>query len=198
MIRRIVLGAAMALALATSSVALADDDEHPYRPDISSSLSTPFRLGFGLDVGVPSGAALGLAINPKLDWLRLQLSVTYALAPGGRVSLQLDPMALAPHCPVGLFGDVQAGFVGQGSVPGHSADLPSAGYDYVNLYGGLRLGAPNGFHWNFEVGPTYAHVATSNFQVVAKGNSSGLTIGNPTANGWIIPTFVTGFTVVWP
>jgi hypothetical protein len=160
----------------------------------------PARVGFGMDVGVPSGAAVGLVANPGLDWVRLQASLTYDyLSFGGRGSLQLDPFALLPNLPIGLFADVQGGFQPMASIPGH-ADLPSVGLDYVNLYGGLRLGKPNGFHWNFEAGPTYLHVATSNFQAVVNqvSNSNGLVLGNPTVNGWLVPTAITGFTVVWP
>lgn len=159
----------------------------------------PLRLGFGMDIGVPSGGALGLVVHPKLDWVSASAAVTYnGLAPGGRLAVKLDPLALLPNCWVGLFADLQGGFAGQGTIPGHS-DLPSVGYDYFNAYGGLRLGKPNGFHWNFEVGPTYMHVATSNFQsVLSNTGASSLVVGNPTVDGWFVPTFMTGFEVVWP
>jgi hypothetical protein len=172
-----------------------------YHPDLSAPVSHPFRVGFGMDFGLPAGVALGLVLNPKLDWLRLEASVTYNyLSFGGRGSVQLDPMALLPNCPVGLFADLQGGFSPTSNIPGH-ADLPQVGYDYFNAYGGLRLGKPNGFHWNFEFGPTYMHVATNNFQAALNKNGAGvngLTIGNPTVNGWVVPTFETGFAVVWP
>jgi hypothetical protein len=161
----------------------------------------PFRMGFGMDLGVPSGAAVGLVVNPGLDWVRAQASLTYDyLSFGGRGSLQLDPFALLPNCPIGLFADVQGGFQPEANIPGKS-DLPAVGFDYVNLYGGLRLGKPNGFHWNFEAGPTYMHVSTRNFQSIVNqaGSGSGnLVLGNPQVNGWLVPTFETGFTVVWP
>lgn len=168
----------------------------------TTAAADPLRVGFGMDVGVPSGGAVGVVVNPGLDWARLQASLTYDyLAFGGRGSLQLDPFALLPNCPIGLFADVQGGFQPEASIPGHS-DLPGVGFDYVNLYGGLRLGKPNGFHWNFEVGPTYLHVSTKNFQSVLNqvnnSNLNGLVLGNPTVDGWFVPTFSTGFTVVWP
>ena len=157
----------------------------------------PLRVGFGMDLGVPSGIALGVVVHPKIDWVSTELSLTHnVLAFGGRLSVKLDPIALKPNFPIALFADFQGGFAGNGSIPGHS-DLPTLGYDYLNIYGGLRLGRPNGFHWNIEVGPTYMHVASGNFQSVV-GNTSGLTVGNPTVNGWIVPTFTTGFEVVWP
>ncbi len=190
--RKFLFAAISVVALtATADSAFADD-----RPN-------RFHMGFGMDLGVPSGAAVGVVVNPGLDWARLQASLTYNyLTFGGRGSLQLDPFALIRDrrggIPFGLFADVQGGFYPQANVPGHS-DLPSVGYDYLNLYGGIRLGRPNGFHWNFEAGPTYMHVATGNFQsVLNNAGVSGLKIGNPTVDGWFVPTFSTGFTVVWP
>lgn len=183
--RKILFSLAACVIMLTSSLAMADQ---------------PVRLGFGMDLGVPSGAAVGVVVNPKLDWVRLQASLTYDyLSFGGRGSLQLDPFALLPNLPIGLFADIQGGFQPTANIPGHS-DLPSIGFDYLNLYGGLRLGKPNGFHWNFEAGPTYLHASTSNFQsvVAQSGSSNGLMLGNPTVDGWITPTFMTGFTVVWP
>lgn len=178
---------AMTLALLCFSVsASAEETKHPV------------RVGFGMDLGVPSGVALGVVVHPKIDWLSAQASLTHnVLNFGGRLSVKLDPLALKPNLPIGLFFDAQGGFAAQGNIPGHS-DLPSLGYDYLNLYGGLRLGKPNGFHWNFEVGPTYLHASTDNFQAVLKSGTPGLSVGNPTVNGWVTPTFVTGFEVVWP
>ena len=185
-----IVGCLLGLAVATACATAAAD---------------PLRVGFGMDVGVPSGGAVGVVVNPGLDWARLQASLTYDyLSLGGRGSLQLDPLALLPNCPIGLFADVQGGFQPEANIPGGHSDLPSVGFDYVNLYGGLRFGKPNGFHWNFEAGPTYMHVSTGNFQSVlnnvsGSGNTlSNLKVGNPTVDGWFVPTFSTGFTVVWP
>ena len=98
------------------------------------------------------------------------------------------------HSHVGLFFDLQGGFAARETFKG---DVPAFGYDYLNTYLGLRLGKASGFHWNVEVGPTYMHVNTSNFASITGANSS-LTLGNPTVNGWIFPTFETGFGVVFP
>lgn len=165
--------------------------------DVASA--DPIRLGGGMDIGVPSGAAVGVVLNPGVDWVRLQTSLTYDyLAFGGRQSIQLDPFALLPNCPFGVFADAQVGFQPNASIPGH-ADLPQVGFDYLNLYGGLRFGKPNGFHWNVEMGPTYMHITTNNFQSVLNNTgTTGLVVGNPQVNGWIMPTVETGFTVVWP
>lgn len=158
----------------------------------------PVAIGVGSDLGIPSGYSLGLVVHPGTDAISLQPSLTYnALNFGGRLSLKLDPMALAHNVPVGLFLDFQGGFAASGTVPGHASDLPSVGYDYVNTYLGLRLGKARNFHWNFEVGPSYLHMTTGNFQSVVNSGSS-VTVGNPSANMWAIPTFVTGFEVSWP
>lgn len=185
--RNTILGIAMLMAISASAQA----DDKPAKHQ--------FRAGFGMDLGVPSGVALGFVVHPASDWLTLQASVTYnAMAPGGRLSLQLDPFGLLPNCPIGLFVDVQGGFAAQGSLV-FMPNSPSVGYDYVNFYGGLRFGKPNGFHWNIEVGPTYMHVNTDNFQSWANSQfAQAFTVGNPTAQGWVLPTFMTGFEVMWP
>lgn len=178
----------LALVIALLSISsVASADEHP------------LRLGFGADVGVPSGVAIGMVVHPKIDWVSAQLSLTHnAINFGGRASVKLDPLALKPNIPIGLFFDLQGGIAGRGNVPG-TTDFPTVGYDYVNFYGGLRLGKPNGFHWNFEVGPSYLVINTRNFQdTVNKSRLGTLTISDPTVSAWLIPTFVTGFEVVFP
>lgn len=176
----------------------------------------PVRAGFGVDVGVPSGAAVGAVITPATDAVRARISLTYDyLALGGRLSLQLDPMALIQvqheayingrhvywsghDFPFGIFADIQGGFQPLAAIPGHD-DLPHVGFDYVNLYGGLRFGNPHGFQWDIEAGPTYIHAMTRNFQsVVSNAGVNGLVLGNPTVNGWVSPTVITGFQLVFP
>ena len=189
----------LTLALTCASgVAVADDATNTaYHPDISGSYNK-FRIGFGADLGFPSAASVGLVIHPKVDWLVLQPSITYnGLAFGGRFSLKLDPFGLVPRLPIGLFADFQAGFAGQGDLPGHS-NFPSLGYDYLNFYGGLRLGRPNGFNWVIELGPSYLHFNTSNFQSAINNAGSNIIIANPVVNGWVSPSFITGFQVVFP
>ena len=158
----------------------------------------PVRVGFGADLGVPSGASLGVVVHPATDMVSLQPSLTYnGLGFVGRLALKLDPMALARNLPVGLFLYFQGGFATNGTVPGHSSDLPSVGYDYFNAYLGLRLGKARNFHWLLEAGPSYMHVTTGNFQSVV-GSGTSAVVGNPTANAWLLPTFTTGFEVQWP
>jgi hypothetical protein len=177
-----------ALIMSIAPSAMADSEPPPH----------PLRVGFGMDIGVPSGAALGIVVHPKIDTVTVQLALTYnAMAFGGRASVKLDPLALFPNVPIALFADVQGGLTGQGKVPTLS-DYPSLGYGYLNFYGGLRLGKPNGFHWNFEAGPSYIHATTDGFQAYASKNvSNKLTVSNPTVSAWVTPTFVTGFQICW-
>ncbi len=156
-----------------------------------------WALGFGMDLGIPSGATLGFVVHPSVDWVSIEASFAEnVLSPGGRLSVKFDPFALLPRLPIALFADVQGGFFGKGNIPGHAADLPSLGYQYANFYVGLRLGRAQDFHWFFEAGPTFLNLSTSNFQsIVPKTN--GLTVNDPTARVWATPTFVTGFEVSW-
>jgi hypothetical protein len=156
-----------------------------------------WRLGPSLDVGVPSGITLGIVFNPWVDWVRLGAGLSdNVLHTGGRFSLQLDPMALMPRLPIGLFGDFQAGGFSKGSIPGHSADLPTVGYTYESLMAGLRLGRPGaGFKFVLEAGTTHLNVSSGNFASVVNNNgggSSGLTIGDPKVSGWASPAFDLG------
>lgn len=187
--KKILSGASLVLAVVSTSFSVSATEPVPH----------PLRLGFGIDIGAPSGVALGLVVHPKIDWVSAQLSVTHnAINFGGRGSVKLDPLAIFPNLPIGLFGDLQAGIAGRGNVPSVS-EAPPLGYNYVNLYGGLRLGKPNGFHWNFEAGPSYLVAKTSDFQgFVSKNTSGDVRVSNPTVSAWITPTFITGFEVVWP
>jgi hypothetical protein len=188
------LTAVSATLVCMSASALADEVVTP--PPVVVANPHPVRVGFGMDLGVPSGISVGVVVHPKVDWLSVEGSFTEnVLSPGGRLSLKLDPLALLPRVPVGVFFDLQGGFFGRGTIPGHS-DLPSIGYDYVNTYFGLRLGKAQNFHWLIEAGPSYLAFNSSNFQSVVK--SSSVLVGNPSVTGWVTPTFVTGFEVVWP
>ena len=180
------LASLVAGTLCISNIAFADENK--------------FRIGFGADLGVPSGIEIGVVVHPMVDWVSTELSFTEnVLSPGGRASVRLDPMALLPKFPLGLFVDIQGGFFGQGTVP-TKPNWPSLGYDYLNFYGGIRLGRATGFNWVFEAGPTYMHATTGNFQSIIPTNvtTSNLVIGNPSVSGWAMPTFMTGFQVVWP
>lgn len=158
----------------------------------------PLRLGFVADLNLPAGAGLGIVAHPKEDWAAPSLSLTYnGLSFGGRLGVKIDPLALKPRIPIGVFIDEQIGFMAQGNVPGHSSDLPSVGYDYWNNYLGLRLGRPNNFYFFIEGGPSYVAAHTGNFQTVVP-STKGLTVSDPSVSGWLVPTFGLGFTAVWP
>lgn len=185
--RKMIFTSIVMASLAISSISFADGKEK----------KNPFRYGFGMDAGIPSGVSVGFILHPKIDWASAQASITHnALAFGGRLSAKLDPIAYDPRIAAGLFLDLQLGFNGQGNIPGQS-DLPSVGYTYFNTYAGVRLGKPNGFNWIIEAGSTYMNIGTSNFQSFASKHSKDLTVSNPTISGWVFPTFITGFSVVW-
>lgn len=179
-------GAALVTALLVSSVASADEE------------SRVIRLGLGADVGVPSGASIGIVACDNYCAFRAQVSMTYnAMSLGGRASIKLDPLALFPRNPVGLFFDLQGGITGQGSIPG-TTNLPPLGYDYLNFYGGLRFGRAKGFNWIIEAGPTYIIANTSNFTHYVNNNgTSNVVSSNPVVKAWVAPTFVTGFQIVF-
>lgn len=159
----------------------------------------PWHVGGEFSLGFPSGASLGVVVNPKLDWVQLgaYLDYNYVAPFGGKLSLKLDPLALLPDVPIGIFGDLQAGIFPEGKIPGHS-DVPGVGYSFESFLGGLRLGKATGFRWNFEFGESHLNVHTSNFQsVVSSNNASGTVIfGNPHASGWV-PGFSTGFELLF-
>jgi hypothetical protein len=179
-------GASLVTALMISSVASADDE------------SRVIRIGLGADVGVPSGASLGIVACDNACAFRAQVSMTHnAMGLGGRASIKADPLAFIPKNPIAIFFDLQGGIASQGKIPG-TTNLPPLGYDYLNFYGGLRFGRAKGFHWVLEVGPTLLVANTSNFQHYADNNgTTNVKVSNPTVTAWIVPTFVTGFEVVW-
>jgi hypothetical protein len=95
---------------------------------------------------------------------------------------------------------LQGGWFPTAAIPGHSSSLPSFGYDYFNMLGGLRFGRAYNFHWLLEAGPVVMHMKTSNFQSVVSPSSfspTGLTLGNPSANVVAFPAVLTGMEVVW-
>lgn len=200
--------AAPLLAGETAGATVGTVPQTPIAPPVFLSDTPPkphsrykFRIGFGFDFGAnPAPLALGVVMHPGVDWVSVEAALTEnVLSPGGRLSLRLDPFAAAfPRLPVGLFGDVQGGFAPRGNIPGH-ADLPSIGYDYLNLYGGLRFGRASAFNWVIEMGPSFLHATTDRFQSVLNSNGapSGLTVANPVVNGMVSPTFLTGFQLVF-
>lgn len=179
------------LVLAASAPSLAhaqaDDQASAYHPDASAHRRHRW-LGVQLDVGVPDGAALGLVVRPRVEWLRLELAGTYnGLAPGMRLGATLDPVSfgIAPTL------TAEAGFAMQGTVPDRS-DLPSLGYDYLNLHLGVEFGKRD--YWRFFVhaGPSFVHASTENFSSITSG-AHDLQLGEPTADAWLLPTAKLGF-----
>jgi hypothetical protein len=159
-----------------------------------------FHVGVGFVLGIPSGVGLGVVANPFIDWLRLGASFQEnVLSPGARFSIQVDPMALRPNLPIGVFIDGQYGFFVPGNVPGHAGDFPAIGYSYESLLGGLRLGKAHGFQFDLEAGYSHIGVTSRNFQETVSKNAvdiGGLTLANPTASVWA-PSIQLGFTYLW-
>src|SRR5271156_5165159 len=94
--------------MGTVGLALADNpaeagyiSPNEYRPMIvNTTPHYPFKLGPTFDLGLPSGAALGLQLRlPSLPWFKVNGAVTYTLAPGLRAGIMLDPINF-PVAPV--------------------------------------------------------------------------------------------------
>lgn len=103
-------------------------------------------LGATLDMGLPDGLMLGVAVRP-LSWLRLQASGgTNAISPGVRtgVSLRL-PQRVSPSLSidVGKYFEGNANGVLRtvgGSGYRDSSTASKIGYEFVNLRGGIEFG----------------------------------------------------------
>jgi hypothetical protein len=148
-------------------------------------------VGVQFDLGVPDGAALGVVVRPKVNWLRLNLSGTYnGLAPGLRGGFTFDPIKF----PIAPTLTLEGGKAFNGNIPGHH-DLPSFGYDYLNLHLGMEFGNRDRWRLFLQAGPTWMHITTSNFASVLGSNEADLTVGNPTANVALVPTAKLGFAI---
>jgi hypothetical protein len=142
-------------------------------------------FGMSMDLGVPDGAALGLVVRPRFDWLRLGAAVTYnAMAPGARLGVTIDPIAF----PIGPTLTIEGGHYWPGSVPGVK-DSPSIGYNYANFHVGLETGNRATFRFFLRGGASYLDLSTAHFQ--SGSSSSG--IGNPSYSGWLAPSGKLGF-----
>jgi hypothetical protein len=142
-------------------------------------------FGLSMDVGVPDGAALGLSVRPKVDWLRLGASFTYnGMGPGFRGSLTLDPI----RYPIAPTFTVEGGHAFPGQVPGVS-NSPALTYNYANLHLGLEVGNRETFRFFLRGGVSWLDLGTSNFQ--AMSGMSGL--GDPSYKGWLAPSGKLGF-----
>jgi hypothetical protein len=137
-----------------------------------------------MDVGVPDGAALGLVVRPRFDWLRVSGAVTHnAMAPGMRAGVTLDPIAF----PIGPTLTVEGGHYWGGKLPMVS-DSPAVAYNYANFHFGLEVGSRAAFRFFLRGGVSWLDVSTAHS---ATGGSSG--IANPSYSGWLAPSGKLGF-----
>lgn len=156
------------------------------------------RLGFDLMFGAaPDPVNLDLTVNPFEDMLVPRVGISYnAITPGLVLGLRLDPLAYFSRLPIGLIGDLSGGWFSQGSPPSVSNGM-KVGYNYYSLMGGLRLGRPTGFHWDFLVGSSWTNLSTSGFAAQLTSLPPGVTVGDPSGKLQVTPTFLTGFGVNW-
>src|ERR1700722_10821786 len=100
----------MAATMCVSVSAMADD-----APAFNSD--NHFRLGMSADLGIPSGATLGIQVRlPYVPWTKIGVAGTYLLAPGGRGNILIDPIKFV-IAPVAIF---DLGYQSSFAVPGMS------------------------------------------------------------------------------
>ncbi len=180
MINKLVTSLVLTSALVASS-ALADEPKPRFK-----------YVGMQLDLGVPDGAALGVVVRPKLNWLRLNVSGTYnVLAPGIRGGLTLDPIKF----PIAPTFTLEGGHAFEGKLPG--VEMPGISYDYLNIHGGLEFGSRDSFRFFIHGGPTYMGVHTSNFADSVGNTDKSITISDPTVSIRLIPTAKLGFALLF-
>jgi len=153
-------------------------------------------FGVTMDLGVPDGAAVGVAVRPRFDWLRLGASATYnGMAPGVRVGVTLDPFArrMAPTV------TVEGGHAWDGSLA-FVKGSPTVGYDYANLHVGVEVGHRETFRLFLRGGVSWVDVHTADFRTTSAGAGAGTGTGgaevavrDPSFNGWVAPSAKLGF-----
>jgi len=183
-----IISSILALSIVSvSGVALADNpaekgyvNENEYHPVMVQS--TPhygFALGPTFDLGIVSGAALGLQLRlPSLPWVKVNGAVTYTLSPGIRAGIVLDPIAF-PIAPV-VTADIGRQFPFTVPVSGK----PGADFNYEDVMGGLAFGSRDSARFMLLAGESYLSGSVTNVQGAIK-SSDGLTFNNPTFSGWI-------------
>ena len=137
---------------------------------------------------IKDGAAVGVTVKPKLNWLRLDLAGTYnGIAPGVRAGATWDVFNFGITPSLTLEG----GHTWEGKIPGVDKS-PDIGLNYLNFHLGAEFGNRNRWRFFIHGGPSYVSVRTDNFQnTVTVGD--GITINNPEFHAWILPTFKFGF-----
>jgi len=183
------------IVASTASASLAQADIQVAPPpnaagaDKPSPDTQPRHRTFGLtmDVGVPDGAALGLAVRPRFDWLRLGAAVTHnGMAPGLRFGVTLDPVSF----PMAPTLTVEGGHYWNGTVPGISGS-PAIGYNYANFHLGLEFGNRAAFRFFVRCGVSWVDLSG----VQAQNANNTAAIANPAYSGWVAPSAKLGFSL---
>jgi hypothetical protein len=150
-------------------------------PDrIAGSPAQPRHMwGITMDLGIPDGAGLGLAMRP-LDWLRLGGAVTHnGMAPGVRLGVTLDPLP----SPVGVTFTVEGGHYWSGTIPGIQG-LPPIAYNYANFHAGLEFGNRSGFRFFVHGGASWLDLSGA----TAQNATLATTLSNLSYRGWLTPS----------
>jgi hypothetical protein len=146
-------------------------------------------FGMSMDLGVPDGAALGLVVRPRFDWLRIGAAVTHnGMAPGARLGVTFDPIdfGLVPTF------TVEGGHYWEGTLP-LVRNSPAIGYNYANFHLGLEVGSRASFRFFLRGGVSWLDVSTAHFQNTMPSSSSS--IGDPSYSGWLAPSGKLGFSL---
>ncbi len=167
----------------------------PPSPDSAYDLAkaaTPVRrhrtFGMTMDIGVPDGAALGIVVRPRFDWLRLAAAVTHnGIAPGLRLGVTLDPIAF----PIAPTLTIEGGHYWAGPLPMIQGS-PSIGYDYANFHLGLEIGNRATFRFFLRGGVSWVDMSGAQAQNTSGNGSS---IDNPSYTGWLAPSAKLGFSL---
>lgn len=199
--RYIVYALTLLSLMAVSVVAAADDNAHPYHPDVSQSSqpNSHFHGGFDLSLGAPSGAEVGFVFQPWTRWVRGEIGLTHGVANtfGGMASATFTPI----HFPIMPVLELEGGFFPKASLPfGAGTTLPTVGYDYLSIGPGLEFGNRDGVVFFIHPALTYIHASAGNMQAVVDsngGSSSGLKVGDAVVNGTVCPTARIGFSVLF-
>jgi opacity protein-like surface antigen len=163
------------------------DHYYAYDPAKASAPSRHHRtFGMSMDVGVPDGAALGVVMRPRFDWLRLGAAVTHnGIAPGVRLGVTIDPIAF----PIAPTLTIEGGHSWAGTVPMLQGS-PSIGYDYANFHLGIEVGNRASFRFFLRGGASWVDMSS------AQAQNTGVAItgiGNPSYTGWLAPSAKLGF-----
>lgn len=174
--KKSICSAIIALTLTSSASVLADDKVK--------------HLGATLDCGIPDGAGLGLIVKPYWYWLGVSGAATFnGFAPGVRGGIKFDPVRFAIRPTI----NIEAGHSFNADLSNIAkGDFPKVNYSYANFHLGAEFGSNNGFSFFVHGGPSIINIQTENFQ---KSVDSNLTVSNPKANLWAVPTAKLGF--VW-